>query len=53
MKTCLGGPTPGEFDAMVAERDSLKRQLEDAQATVTELKAKVLNSCQCMPRINL
>ncbi len=32
IKGCLGGPTPAEFEALQAERDTLKRELEEARA---------------------
>mmetsp|Transcript_22640 Transcript_22640/g.38584 ORF Transcript_22640/g.38584 Transcript_22640/m.38584 type:complete len:89 (-) Transcript_22640:652-918(-) len=41
IKGALGAPTPAEFEALVAERDGLKRQLADAQARIAELDAKV------------
>lgn len=41
IKGALGTPTPAEFEAVVVERDGLKRQLADAQARIAELEAKV------------
>jgi hypothetical protein len=41
VKACLGGPTPAEYDALVAERESLKKELEDARQQIAELQAKV------------
>ncbi|MEW5307186.1 MAG: hypothetical protein WDW36_009594 [Sanguina aurantia] len=36
----LGGPTPADHQALLTERDGLARQLEDAQATITDLLQK-------------
>lgn len=41
MKEALGGPTPADYEAVVAERDSLKRQLEEAQLRLSELEGKM------------
>ncbi|WIA08318.1 hypothetical protein OEZ86_010926 [Tetradesmus obliquus] len=41
VKACLGGPTPAEYDALIAERESLKKELEDARQQIAELQAKV------------
>ncbi len=41
IKASLGGPTPAEYEAVVAERDGLKRQLQEAQAKIAELEVKV------------
>lgn len=41
MKTVLGGPTPKEYDEVLAERDDLRSQLEEAKQTITELEARV------------
>lgn len=41
VKACLGGPTPAEYDALLAERESLKRELEDARQQIADLQAKV------------
>eukprot|EP00798_Chlamydomonas_sp_ICE-L_P024963 gene24963-10621_t len=40
IKAALGAPTPAEYEAVVAERDSLKRQLEEAQLKISEMEAK-------------
>ncbi|GBF88360.1 hypothetical protein Rsub_01072 [Raphidocelis subcapitata] len=41
VKSCLGGPTPAEYEAVAAERDALKADLEEAQRAVAQLQAKV------------
>ncbi|KAF6263168.1 hypothetical protein COO60DRAFT_511621 [Scenedesmus sp. NREL 46B-D3] len=41
VKACLGGPTPADYDALIAERESLKKELEDARQQIAELQAKV------------
>jgi phage shock protein A len=41
IKTSLGGPTPAEYEQVVAERDGLKKQLAEAQQRIAELEAKV------------
>jgi len=41
VKACLGGPTPAEFDALLAERELLKKELDDARAQIAELQVKV------------
>lgn len=38
MKVCLGGPTPAEQEALVAERDLLKKELADARQQIEDLK---------------
>lgn len=40
MKVCLGGPTPAEHEALVAERDLLKKELSDARQQIEELKVR-------------
>lgn len=44
----MGGPTPAEYDALIAERESLKKELEDARQQIAELQAKVSSDHQCM-----
>jgi hypothetical protein len=46
VKACLGGPTPAEYDALIAERESLKKELEDARQQIAELQAKASNNSQ-------
>lgn len=41
IKQCLGSPTPGDYEAVVAERDGLQRQLEEANQMVAELQSRV------------
>jgi hypothetical protein len=41
IKACLGGPTPAEYETLAAERESLKRELEEARKTIADLQAKV------------
>lgn len=41
IKACLGGPTPAEYEAVVAERDALRAELEDARREAADLAAKV------------
>uniref|UniRef100_A0A7S0WTD6 c-Myc-binding protein n=1 Tax=Chlamydomonas leiostraca TaxID=1034604 RepID=A0A7S0WTD6_9CHLO len=41
IKTALGAPTPQEFEAVVAERDGLKKQVADLQQRMAELEAKL------------
>lgn len=41
IKTALGAPTPVQFEEVVAERDGLKKQLEEAQQRIADLEAKV------------
>jgi hypothetical protein len=41
IKTALGAPTPGQYEAVVAERDGLKRQLAEAQSRIADLESKV------------
>jgi len=50
MKTCLGGPTPAEHEALLAERELLKRELSDARQQIEELQLKVwvLTGCAQM-----
>jgi hypothetical protein len=38
MKVCLGGPTPAEHEALVAQRDLLKKELEEARQQIKDLK---------------
>lgn len=45
MKTCLGAPTPAEHEAVVSERDGLRKQLEEAHQKIAELEAKVRACC--------
>ena len=46
IKTCLGGPTPAEHEAVLAENEALKAELADARAEVAALQAKV-RACTC------
>lgn len=46
IKTVLGAPTGAEYDAIVAERDALKKQLEESQQRVTELEAQIRNASE-------
>jgi hypothetical protein len=39
IKSTLGGPTPAEFEAVVAQRDSLQVQVEKLNAELAELRA--------------
>lgn len=41
IKQCLGSPTPADFEAVLAERDGLQKQLEEANQLIAELTAKV------------
>ncbi|KAL6761055.1 hypothetical protein V8C86DRAFT_2542332 [Haematococcus lacustris] len=41
IKTALGSPTPAEHAAVIAERDSLKKQLAEAQKRIEELESQV------------
>lgn len=41
MKAALGAPTPADYEAAVAERDGLRKQLEDAQLRIAELENKL------------
>lgn len=41
MKVCLGGPTPADYEALIAERELLKRELSDARQQIDELQGKV------------
>mmetsp|Transcript_21324 Transcript_21324/g.46594 ORF Transcript_21324/g.46594 Transcript_21324/m.46594 type:complete len:91 (+) Transcript_21324:86-358(+) len=41
IKSVLGAPTPADFEAISAERDGLKKQLEEAQQRIAELESKV------------
>ena len=40
IKSCLGGPTPAEYDAVVAENEALKTELADARATIADLQVR-------------
>ncbi|GFH18216.1 flagellar associated protein 174, partial [Haematococcus lacustris] len=42
IKTALGSPTPAEHAAVIAERDSLKKQLAEAQKRIEELESQAL-----------
>jgi hypothetical protein len=55
IKTVLGAPTPAEYDAVLAERDALKKQLEDTQQRVGELEGQVryLVRPTCLPLVHL
>lgn len=49
MKVCLGGPTPADYEALLAEREMLKRELSDARQQLEELRQQVrrrLWACQ-------
>lgn len=46
LKVCLGGPAQAEFEAVLAERDLLKKELADAQQQIEELKAQAATSNQ-------
>ena len=41
IKTCLGGPTPAEYEALLAERELLKKELSDARQRIEELQQQV------------
>jgi hypothetical protein len=41
MKVCLGGPTPAEHEALVAERDLLKKELAEARQQIEDLKVRM------------
>jgi hypothetical protein len=41
IKTSLGGPTPAEFDAVVAERNALKDMVEALQRDLEASKARI------------
>ena len=41
IKQCLGSPTPAEHEAVVAERDGLQKQLEEANQLIAELQARI------------
>lgn len=41
VKVCLGGPTPADFEALLAERELLKKELSDARQQLEELRLKV------------
>lgn len=41
IKQCLGSPTPADFEAAIAERDGLQRQLEEANQMIAELQSRV------------
>ncbi|KAG2436361.1 hypothetical protein HXX76_006668 [Chlamydomonas incerta] len=41
IKQCLGSPTPAEYEAVVAERDGLQKQLEEANQLIAELQSRV------------
>lgn len=48
VKTCLGSPTPAEYEAVVAERDELKIEVQELKAKVEELTAEVRHwACNC------
>lgn len=38
IKTCLGGPTPAEYEALLAERELLKKELSAARQQIEELQ---------------
>lgn len=41
VKVCLGGPTPADYEALLAERELLKKELSDARQQLEELRLKV------------
>lgn len=41
MKTQLGGPTPQEYQTLLAEKEALLKDLEDAKQREQELKQRV------------
>ena len=41
LKNSLGGPTKAEFDNLLAEKESIQTQLDDAKATIEKLQAEV------------
>ena len=41
LKTSLGAPTKVEYDALVAEKESVETQLTDAKATIEKLQAEI------------
>ncbi len=41
LKTSLGAPTKDEYDALVAEKESVQTQLEDAKGTIEKLQAEI------------
>lgn len=41
IKACLGGPTPDEYEALLAEREALQRELADARQQLADLEARV------------
>jgi hypothetical protein len=44
VKACLGGPTTAEHEALLAERELLRRELADAQQQIAALQAQVEGS---------
>lgn len=41
IKACLGGPTPAEHEAVLAENEALKGELAGARAELAALQSKV------------
>lgn len=53
IKTSLGGPTPSEYESVVAERDNLQKrvaQLEEELAALKATPAEATVSSVCMKR---
>ena len=46
IKSQLGGPSPSDYDALIAERDTLRQQVEEQQQRIAELEAKVWNRAE-------
>ncbi len=44
IKTSLGGPTQQEFEHVLAERDELRKTVDDLQAQLQQLKVSVFHS---------
>ena len=49
LKTSLGAPTKAEHDALVAEKEGLQTQLDDAKATIEKLQAEVRRTDRMLP----
>lgn len=41
IKAALGSPTPADYESVVAEKEGLQKQLEEANAQIAELQARV------------
>lgn len=41
IKSCLGGPTPADYETLLAEKEAVKAELDEARRVIAVLQAKV------------